>query len=63
MQTGVALSTTESECSALSQSARDLMPTKQMIKFLNTFIKIDSKSISTYSTVFEDNNGVLQLAL
>ena len=63
MQTEVALSTTELEHIALSQSARDLISIKQMIEFLNTFIKIDWKSISTYSTVFEDNKGALQLAL
>ena len=47
----------------MSQSTRDLIPIKQLIEYLNSFIKIDSKTISTYSTVFEDNNGALQLAL
>ena len=63
MQSEVALSTTEAEYIALSQSTRDLIPIKQTIEFLNKFIRIDSKSINTYSTVFEDNNGALQLAL
>ena len=34
-----------------------------MVDFLNTFIKIDSKAINIFSTVFEDNSGALQLAL
>ena len=63
MQTEVALSTTEAEYIALSQSTRDLIPIKQMIDFLNSFIKIDSKAINTFSTVFKDNNGTLQLAI
>ena len=60
MQTEVALSTTEVKYIALSQSTRDLILIKQMIDFLNSFIKIDSKAINTFSTVFENNNGALQ---
>ena len=63
MQSEVALSMTEAECIALSQSTRDLIPIKQMVDFLNKFLKIDSKRINTFSTVFEDNSGALQLAL
>ena len=63
MQSEVALSTTKAEYIALSQSTRDLMPIKQMAEFLNKFKKIDSKTINSYSTVFEDNSGALQLAL
>ena len=63
MQIEVELSTTELDHIVLSQIIRDLIPIKQMIEFLNTFIKIDSKLIITYSTLFEDNNGALQLAL
>ena len=63
LQTEVALSTTESEYIVLSQSKRDLIPIKKLIECLNIFINIDSKIISTYSTIFEDNNGALQLAL
>ena len=63
MQSEVALSTTESEYISLSQRTRDLMTIKQTIDSLNRFIEIDSKTIDTFSTVFEDNNGALQLAL
>ena len=63
MQTEVALSTIEAEYIALSQSTQDFIPIKQIIDFLNSFIKIDSKAINTFSVVFEDNNSALQLAI
>ena len=62
MQTEVALSTTEAEYIALSQSTRDLIPIKNMVEYLNNFIKVNNKEINTYSTLFEDNAGTLQLA-
>jgi len=62
MQSEVALSTTEAEYIALSQSTRDLIPIKNLIEYLNTFIKINNQEINTYSTLFEDNEGTLQLA-
>ena len=34
---------------------------KNIIEYLNQFIRIDNKNINTYSTVFEDNAGALQL--
>ena len=63
METEVVLSTTEAEYVALSQSTRDLMPIKQMIDFLNSYIKIELKAINTFSKVFEYTNGALQLAI
>ena len=39
MQSEVALPTAEAECIALPQSTRDLMPIKQLVDFLNTFIE------------------------
>ena len=62
MQTEVALSTTEAEYIALSQSTRDLLLIKNMILFLNNFMKISNKEINTFSTLFEDNASALQLA-
>ena len=59
MQTEVTLSATEAECIVLSQSAQDLILIKQINGFLNSRIKIDSKAINTFLTVFEDNNRVL----
>ena len=46
LQTEVVLSRTESECVALSQSTRDLIPIKEMIEHHNSFIKIDSKQLA-----------------
>ena len=62
MQSEVALSATEAEYIALSQSTRDLILIKNLIEYLNTFIKINNQEINTYSTLFEDNEGTLQLA-
>ena len=61
MQTEVVLSTIEAKYITLSQSTRDLLLIKTMIEYLNKFIKIDSKEINTYSTLFEDNAGIIQL--
>ena len=62
MQTEIALSTTEAEYIALSQSIRDLIPIRNIVTFLSNFLKINNKEINTYSIVFEDNSGALQLA-
>ena len=59
LQTEVALSITEAEYISLSQSIRDLLPIKNIIEYLNQFIRIDNKNINTYSTVFKDNTGAL----
>ena len=63
MQTEVALSTTEAEYIALSQSTKDLLPIKSIIEYLNQFISISNNQIKTYSTIFEDNAGALRLAV
>ena len=59
MQVEVALSTTEVEYIALSQSIRDLIPIKNMVEYLNKFIKVNNKEINTYSTLFKNNAGTL----
>ena len=63
MQFKVALSTTEAENISLSQGARDLLPIKQMIDFLNKVMNIDSENMNAFSTAFESNSSALQLAL
>ena len=63
MQTEVALSTTEAEYVALSQSTRDLLPIKNIMECLNQFINFSNKEINTCSTIFEDNAGALRLAV
>ncbi|MGH3053588.1 MAG: reverse transcriptase domain-containing protein, partial [Gaiellaceae bacterium] len=62
LQTEIALSTTEAEYIALSQSMRDVLPMKRIISEVLTSYGINLKGTNTHSTVFEDNNGALSLA-
>jgi hypothetical protein len=63
MQTEIALSSTEAEYIALSQSMREVIPimwllqeaTDQGISFINTKPKV-------HCTVFEDNEGAIEIA-
>lgn len=64
LQTEVALSTTEAEYIALSQSMRDLIPMRRLLREAGKGLGLDfSKPAVLHSTVFEDNNGALSLAL
>ena len=64
LQTEVALSTTEAEYIALSQSLRDLIPMRRLLEEAGKGLSIDlGKPATLHSTVFEDNNGALSLAL
>ena len=62
MQTKVALSTTEAEYIALSQSMRDLIPLRSILFELAKLMKVNPELPITHSTVFENNNGALELA-
>jgi hypothetical protein len=62
LQTEVALSTTEAEYIALSQAMRDLIPMKSLLTELTTLTCLTFDSTTTYSTVFEDNKGCVELA-
>jgi hypothetical protein len=62
LQTEVALSTTEAEYIALSQSARDLIPMRGLLHELSKATKLIVGSTITYSTIFEDNKGCVELA-
>ena len=63
LQTEVALSTTEAEVIALSQSMRELIPIKDLANELVGSLRMKEKpKYTTLSTVFEDNNGALTLA-
>lgn len=62
MQTEVALSTTEAEHITLLQSTREFIPLKNILEHLSNFVKVINREISAFSTIFEDNAGVLQLA-
>ena len=57
----IALSTTEVEYIALSQSMLDLLPMKVKNDEVLSTLGIDMEQVTTYSTVFEDNNGALTL--
>jgi hypothetical protein len=62
LQTEIALSTMEAEYIALSQSMRDLLPTKITVQEVANCLGVNLDLVQTHSTVFEDNNGALALA-
>jgi hypothetical protein len=63
LRTEVALSTTEAEYIALSQSMRDLIPMRRLLQEAGSALNLDfSKPATIHSTVFEDNNGAICLA-
>ena len=62
MQTEIALSTTEAEYIALSQSMREIIPILEMIHELRNVYDLSKDKPLINCTLFEDNNGALQLA-
>ena len=65
LQTEIALSTTESEYVALSQSMRSLIPIRQILEEMATceaFDFVNDFNTRTFSKCFEDNNGALLTA-
>jgi hypothetical protein len=63
LQTEIALSTTESEYIALSQSFRDLIPMRRMLSEILVGMNLESSSsVVINSTVWEDNNGAISTA-
>ena len=64
LQTEIALSTVESEFTALSQSMWSLIPLRRITEEINTSFCLTSDPIpyTTKSTVFEDNSDALTLA-
>ena len=62
MQTEIALSTTEAENITLSQSMRDLIPLRGILAEISDILKVKVDKPVTHSSVFEDNNGALELA-
>ena len=63
LQGQVALSTMEAEYIALSTSLRSLLPLKELVREVASSLMSDPSFITTtYSSVFEDNNGALTLA-
>ena len=63
LQTEIALSTTEAEYIALSQSMRALLPMRSLLKEVGANLQLSYSNESVVKTrVWEDNNGALQLA-
>ncbi|MGH7954704.1 MAG: Ty1/Copia family ribonuclease HI [Gloeomargaritales cyanobacterium] len=60
MQTEIALSTTEAEYIALSQSMRDLLPLKRVLTEIIESFGQELRQAATHSTAFEDNNGAVK---
>jgi hypothetical protein len=61
LQSEIALSTTEAEYISLSQSLRDLIPMRTILHELSTVCNITSSEATTFSTVFEDSKGCVDL--
>jgi hypothetical protein len=63
MQTEIALSSTESEYIALSQSLRDVLPLIRLINELHkNGFKYNNQKPVLHCTLFEDNNGAIEMA-
>ncbi len=62
LQTEIALSTTEAEYIAMSQSARDLLPMRDLLHEFAAATKLIVQDTITHSTIFEDNSGCVDLA-
>ena len=62
MQTEIALSKTEAEYIALSQSMQDLIPIRSILVELSNILGLEINTPVTHSTVYKDNNGALELA-
>ena len=62
MQIEIVLSTTEAEYIVLTQSMRNLIPLTGILQELAKVLHILDKVPTTHSSVFEDNNGALELA-
>ena len=62
LQTEIALRTTKAEYIALSYAMRSVIPTVNLIKELTASMSIEKKTQMVKCTLFEDNNGALELA-
>ena len=62
LQTEIALSTTEAEHIALSKSLRETIPIVHFLREVSAVTDIADCSKTMKCTVFEDNNGALELA-
>ena len=62
MQSEISLSTVEAEYIALSTSMRDLIPFVDQVKELEEVFGQKGEKVVLHCTLFEDNNGALELA-
>jgi hypothetical protein len=62
MQSEISLSTVEAEYIALSQSMRDILPLLDQMKEMNSIFGDKDTKPTVHCTLFEDNNGALELA-
>ena len=62
MQTEISLSTVEAEYVALSQAMRDVIPFLDQMRELDSVFKDQSPKPTIHCSLFEDNNGALELA-
>ena len=62
MQSEISLSTVEAEYVALSQAMRDIIPFIEQVKEMDSIFELNSPKASVHCTLFEDNNGALELA-
>ena len=62
MQSEISLSTVEAEYIALSTSMRDLIPFVDQVKELEEVFGQKGEKVILHCTLFEDNNGALELA-
>ena len=61
LQTEIALSTTESEYIALSQSLRDVIPLIGLLRELQPTLAFTTDTPTVHCTIFEDNKGCIDL--
>ena len=62
MEREISLSTTEAEYISLSQAMRDVIPFMHMSEELNKNYDLEANTPKLHCTLFEDNNGAIQLA-
>jgi len=62
LQSEIALSTTEAEYIALSQATRDMIPMRSLLTEFSKITKLIVGTTTTFSTVFGDNKGCVELA-
>ena len=62
LQTEIALSTTEAEYMALSQSMREVLPFLNLVKEIKQVLPIENSEPNFYCKVWEDNRSCIKVA-